>query len=346
MWFVLGLALARLLVLLAWFGYAAARYPTVTPSVSANMLSLPDSQFSPTELRYRLIERFGEPFYCDPDVYPVAREVPIATVRQRILDLSNANPEMFQAITAHLGIVDSSALTDEQASQVYADSKRLGAITLEPNGDLYHFRIRVPGNGQPDSAISGLIDAWAIVSGVSSEPDRQICPRCLPGDAAIDTPNGSMPIRELRQGMLVWTQDRDGARRSAAIVETVVQPAPRQHEMLHIELSDGRKLEVSPGHPTAHGEPLASLPQGARLDGAQVVIADLAPYHGPATYDILPAGETGTYWANGILLGSTLKDGSSDEWVAAPAGQRGRGAGAAGELGESPGHHGVTEPHG
>jgi hypothetical protein len=25
------------------------------------------------------------------------------------------------------------------------------------------------------------------------------------------------------------------------------------------------------------------------------------------TFDILPAGSTGTYWANGILVGSTLK---------------------------------------
>ena len=25
-----------------------------------------------------------------------------------------------------------------------------------------------------------------------------------------------------------------------------------------------------------------------------------------ATYDVLPSGETGFYWANGVLLGSTL----------------------------------------
>jgi len=30
-------------------------------------------------------------------------------------------------------------------------------------------------------------------------------------------------------------------------------------------------------------------------------------YAGEKTYDLLPAGDTGVYWANGILLGSTLK---------------------------------------
>ena len=29
-------------------------------------------------------------------------------------------------------------------------------------------------------------------------------------------------------------------------------------------------------------------------------------YDGGATFDILPAGATGLYWANGVLLGSTL----------------------------------------
>jgi hypothetical protein len=30
------------------------------------------------------------------------------------------------------------------------------------------------------------------------------------------------------------------------------------------------------------------------------------PYDGTRTYDLLPAGATGTYWANGVLLSSTL----------------------------------------
>jgi len=37
-----------------------------------------------------------------------------------------------------------------------------------------------------------------------------------------------------------------------------------------------------------------------------VVSIENAVYNGGATYDILPAGTTGLYWANGILLKSTL----------------------------------------
>jgi hypothetical protein len=32
------------------------------------------------------------------------------------------------------------------------------------------------------------------------------------------------------------------------------------------------------------------------------------PYRGGATYDLLSSGDTGFYWANGILMGSSLKD--------------------------------------
>jgi hypothetical protein len=36
------------------------------------------------------------------------------------------------------------------------------------------------------------------------------------------------------------------------------------------------------------------------------VSVERAAYGQPATYDVLPAGDTGFYWANGILLASTL----------------------------------------
>jgi hypothetical protein len=37
-----------------------------------------------------------------------------------------------------------------------------------------------------------------------------------------------------------------------------------------------------------------------------VVFLEDVPYEGSATYDLLPSGDTGLYWADGILLGSTL----------------------------------------
>jgi hypothetical protein len=43
------------------------------------------------------------------------------------------------------------------------------------------------------------------------------------------------------------------------------------------------------------------------MDGGRVVSAERVAYTGGATFDVLPAGTTGAYWANGVLLGSTLR---------------------------------------
>src|SRR5262249_59637138 len=67
-----------------------------------------------------------------------------------------------------------------------------------------------------------------------------------------------------------------------------------------------REVFASPGHPTADGRTLAQLQPGDALDGARVLSAKRIRYADEYTYDILPSGGTGAYWANGILLGSTL----------------------------------------
>jgi len=43
-----------------------------------------------------------------------------------------------------------------------------------------------------------------------------------------------------------------------------------------------------------------------RYDGATIASIGWVQSTAPATYDLLPAGTTGDYWANGILIGSTL----------------------------------------
>jgi hypothetical protein len=77
--------------------------------------------------------------------------------------------------------------------------------------------------------------------------------------------------------------------------------------MVHLILKDGRELYASPGHPTTDGRKLGQLKVGDSLDGSVVMVAQLVPYNQSHTYDLLPAGDTGFYWANGILIASTLK---------------------------------------
>jgi hypothetical protein len=101
--------------------------------------------------------------------------------------------------------------------------------------------------------------------------------------------------------------DESGARVARPLVEIGSTPVPSTHRVVHLLLSDGRAVDVSPRHPTADGRRVGDLVAGDRYDGAVVASAELLPYTGGATFDVLPAGATGSYWANGVLLGSTLR---------------------------------------
>jgi len=79
------------------------------------------------------------------------------------------------------------------------------------------------------------------------------------------------------------------------------------HHVVRLTLSDGSVLEVSPGHPTADGRTFAELEPGSRLDELHAVVsAELVQYRHARTYDILPATPSGSYFAAGALIGSTL----------------------------------------
>ena len=54
------------------------------------------------------------------------------------------------------------------------------------------------------------------------------------------------------------------------------------------------------------GRTLADLAVGSSLDGATVISVALVEYAGGETYDLLPSGDTGHYWSDGVLIGSTM----------------------------------------
>jgi len=133
------------------------------------------------------------------------------------------------------------------------------------------------------------------------------CPICLAKDTLIDTPLGAIPVQDLQKGMPVWTVNKLGSRLVAIIIETSKTAAPPDHKMVKLILSDGRTLLVSPGHPTAKDLTVGDLQSGDLYDGARIISADRVFYADGYTYDILPSGDTGEYFANGILIGSTLR---------------------------------------
>jgi hypothetical protein len=67
-------------------------------------------------------------------------------------------------------------------------------------------------------------------------------------------------------------------------------------------------LQMSPGHPIADGRSFADLAAGSSLDAQHTVVsAELVPYAYDATYDVLPASSTATYFAAGVLVRSTMR---------------------------------------
>jgi len=128
---------------------------------------------------------------------------------------------------------------------------------------------------------------------------------CLAAKDQIATPSGPVAVDQLRQGTLVWTRDAAGRRIAAPVLLVVHRPAPRGLHILRIVLSDGRAVEASAGQPTTDGRHIGDLKTGDVLDGSRLISVEPIPYVGD-TWDLLPGGPNGDYWANGVLLGSTL----------------------------------------
>jgi hypothetical protein len=128
---------------------------------------------------------------------------------------------------------------------------------------------------------------------------------CLAAQDTIASPSGSIVVSQLTAGTLVWTLDEAGKRVAEPVVVVRHTLAPVGHLMVSLALADGRTLEASPGHPTSDGRRVGALQAGDMLDGSRIVRIGLLPYIGD-TWDLLPAGSTGVYWADGVLLASTL----------------------------------------
>ena len=128
--------------------------------------------------------------------------------------------------------------------------------------------------------------------------------RCASPDTLIATPDGERTIADLREGDMVYTVDQ-GAIVPAPLLRVGKRRAV-DHHVLRVQLDDGAVLEMSPGHPTADGRLLADLREGEVLEGRVVLSAELIAYQHPYTHDILPSSSTGTYFAAGVQIGSTL----------------------------------------
>jgi hypothetical protein len=270
---------------------------TAVPTVAGGL--------GPAALKYIVLEAYPNHFYCDPDEYPVAIGDEAALAVERFPAIQ-ANEEEFAAIVAFLEMTDQTTFSDADKLLVYREHKRLAAVQFEPAGDGYRFTLQVQEAAEQGATITGFISGDGAISAVEETPGIVMCPICLAAGTRIATPRGPVAVEALRPGDVVWTVGAGGGRIAAPLLAVGHTLAPAMHEVIRVTLDDGRTLSVSAGHPTAAGRPVGDLRLGDALDGGRVVGLARLPYGGRATYDLLPSGPTGIYWADGILLGSTL----------------------------------------
>ncbi len=280
----------------------AAPTPSAIPTLTGGI--------GPAELKYRVLDQFPNLFFCDPDYYPIARDDETSLALQHFPEIQ-ANTEEFTAILARNGLAGLSTFTDEQKLLIYREHKKLAAVHFELAGLSYQFQLTVENTKGQGELITGLIDSGGNIAVQQRKPVFTTCPICLAEGTLIDTPAGPVPVQNVRVGMQVWTMNAAGTRTAQPVLRVGKTAVPATHLVVHLVLADGREVWVSPGHPTADGRYVGQLHAGDSFDGSLVRSASLVAYQGYATYDLLPAGQTGFYWANGILLASTLSDSPS-----------------------------------
>jgi hypothetical protein len=144
-----------------------------------------------------------------------------------------------------------------------------------------------------------------------TKPENGTCPKgcpqcvCASPDTPIATPGGDRAIADLAVGDLVYSVQ--GGAIVAVPIARVNRAPVHDHHVVHVTLASGAVLEISPRHPTADGRTFGDLRTGDALDRISITSVALVPYTHPFTYDILPASETGAYFAGGALIGSTLQ---------------------------------------
>lgn len=287
-------------------GPSGTEGPFPTMELPTAIPTLPSAAFTPTELKYKVLDQYPDFFFCDPDSFPVAQSDGMTVTEERFQELQ-ANQEEFQAILGHNGLTGSTTFTDDQKLLIYNEHKKLNAIPFELASDRYAFQIQTATKGQQGSLIAGTIDGNGTIYVQDQKPASPSCPICLALGTRIDTPQGLVAVEDLHIGDPVWTVNEAGERVVGKIKNLGSMKVPGTHQMIHIRLTDGRELWASPGHPTADGQSLGRLKTGDFLDGARILRMEYVPYNRDATYDLLPSGDTGYYWAEGILVGSTLE---------------------------------------
>jgi hypothetical protein len=142
------------------------------------------------------------------------------------------------------------------------------------------------------------------------EPEDGTCPmggptcKCVSAGTRIATPTGEVRIEELRKGD--WVYSVMGEAIVPARIRETNRVAVENHSMVQVRTASGRTLSMSPRHPTSQRVRFDALAPGDMIGDERIESVELVPYAHPFTFDILPGTPSGAYFAEGVLVGSTL----------------------------------------
>ncbi len=248
------------------------------------------------ELKYRLEAEYGLARPCGGPVEIILGQAEKASQFATIA----IDQAVLAAFLDHLSLANDGAWTDAEKAAVFDEFTRLSGVTLHTVAGQETLFILPTGQ----QTILGTISASGQITKTSE--GLQVCPLCLAATTEIETPLGPIRVTDLAIGSPIWTEDGTGHKVAGEVVQIGQTPAPVGHQMVNLQLLDGRAVLVSPGHPTVDGRTVGDLGVGERYDGSKIISTTRIPYDQPATHDILPSGPTGFYWADGVKLGSTL----------------------------------------
>jgi hypothetical protein len=294
-------AIANAILLAAVLAGCTGTAPSPSPTAGAPLTI--------AELRYRLIDAFGPPWYCDPDFHPIAVRDEAALAIERFGEVQ-ADGDAFAAIVMRLAIPPGPDVTADQKLAIYRAWKQLNAISLEPAGNGSHrfdyLNMPAPGASEGRRTAGSIDERGAITIDQQAPAGEPPCPICLARGTRIATPDGDVAIEDVRVGTRVWSIDDTGRRTAAYVVRVGQTRVPASHQVVRLVLDDGRVVRASPGHPLADGRLLAAVQAGDRVDGATIASVTFEPYDGGSTFDLLTDSPSHAYLADGIPLDSTL----------------------------------------
>src|SRR5262249_19501819 len=171
---------------------AAIPSSTATTMLTATKVGAPapggTTGLSLSELKYRLLDKYPNFFFCDPDFFPVARSDEQELALARFPEIQK-DAEKYQAILKRTKLEGLANLSNSQKLIIYREFKKLNALIIEQSGEVYKFQLGVQtdNNSQIGShprqvrglTIEGTITKTGEITVSKSEPTILACPICL-----------------------------------------------------------------------------------------------------------------------------------------------------------------------